>query len=454
MSDGIQVEPLALTIDAVGATGDGTGQTAAGQRIFVPYALPGERVRAAPLAARGGGLAARLEQVLAPSPDRIAPACPHFGTCGGCALQHWAAAPYLAWKAALLREALARAGYADPPVAPTVATAPGARRRMDLALRRTGGAVRVGLHRARGAEVVDLAACPVLQPALAALIDPLRVLLRGLAALRREGSAVANLYETGPDLVLRTDAEASAADRARLVAFARAQGLPRLSWARGDAAPEPILVQHPPEAVFSAVAVAPPPGAFLQASATGEAAILAAVRAALTGPAGVTRLAPRARIIELYAGIGTLTFALAGLARVSAYEGDAEAFAALRAAAAKAGLTGRIGVERRDLTQRPLQPADFAGAAAVVLDPPQAGAAAQMEALAAAALPAVIYVSCNPATLARDAARLRAAGYVLEAATPIDQFLWSARLESVSVFRHPAGTDARGRMRRARPLFG
>jgi 23S rRNA (uracil1939-C5)-methyltransferase len=423
-------EPVALAIGAVGAAGDGTASGPDGQRVFVPFALPGEQVTAVPLGARGGGLAARLERVVEASPDRVAPPCPHFGACGGCTLQHWRAAPYLDWKAGLLRAALVRAGFPDPAVAPTVATPPGARRRMDLALRRVGGEVRVGLHRLRAPDVVDLAACPVLHPALAALIAPLRALLRGLAALRREGAAVANLLDAGADLLLRTDAEPGRADRARLIAFARAHDLPRISWARGDGEPEPIAVLRPAVTSLSGVAVAPPPGAFLQASAAGEAAIVAAVRAGLP-PA----MPARARIVELYAGCGTLSFALARLAPVRAFEGDPAALAALRAAAARAGLAGRIAAQARDLARQPLGAAELAGAAAVVLDPPRAGAAPQMAALAAAGPGVVVYVSCDPVTLGRDAAELARAGYALAQATPIDQFLWSARVESVCVFR-------------------
>ncbi len=438
-----EAEPRALAIGVLGAGGDGIAVAPDRQRVFVPLTLPGEQVVAVSLAPRGGGLAARLERIVTPSPDRVAPPCPHFGACGGCTLQHWRGAPYLDWKAGLLRAALVRAGFPDPAVAPTVATPPGARRRMDLALRRVGAEMRVGLHRLRGTEVVDLASCPVLHPALAALIAPLRELVRGLAALRREGAAVANLLDAGPDLLLRTDAEPGLADRTRLVAFARAHDLPRISWARGDGEPEPIVVLRPPVTSLSGVVVTPPPGAFLQASATGEAAILAAVRAGL--PA---RMAPRAPILELYAGCGTLSFALAGLAPVRAFEGDAAALAALRAAAARAGLAGRIAAQVRDLARQPLRAADLAGAAAVVLDPPRAGAEPQMAALAAAGPGVVVYVSCDPVTLGRDAAVLARAGYALAAATPIDQFLWSARVESVCVFvRERSGIAPAGRGR-------
>jgi 23S rRNA (uracil1939-C5)-methyltransferase len=164
---------------------------------------------------------------------------------------------------------------------------------------------------------------------------------------------------------------------------------------------------------------------FLQASASGEAAIIAAVLDALP---------VKGRIAELFAGCGTITFALARRTRVAAWEGDAASASALRSAANHAGLAGSVTVTQRDLTRQPLQTKEFSGFAAVVLDPPFAGAAVQVSQIAAAKVPVVVYVGCNPTTLGRDAKLLSQAGYRLAAATPIDQFLWSARLESVCVF--------------------
>jgi 23S rRNA (uracil1939-C5)-methyltransferase len=180
---------------------------------------------------------------------------------------------------------------------------------------------------------------------------------------------------------------------------------------------------------LSGIAVQPPPGAFLQASRHGEEAIIGAVLAALP-----EKLPAKARVAELYAGSGTLTFALAQRLRVVAFEGDPLAFAALLAAVKSNGLVGRIEPHHRDLARQPLSAKELAGFAAVVLDPPHTGAAAQIAQIAAARVPRVIYVSCNPASLSRDARVLHDAGYRLHAATPIDQFLWSARLESVAVF--------------------
>ena len=381
----------------------------------MPFTLPGERVRATLLARRGDGWVCAAE-VLEASPDRAEPPCPYFGACGGCSLQHWADASYAVWKRAL-------PAVGDP--APLARTPPGVRRRIELALRRDRGRILVGLHRRGSRTVVDMHACPVLDPLLFALLAPLRAMLPGLAALRIEGSAVLNLLDTGPDLLLRTDADLTAADRIRLAAFAQAEGVPRIAWARGNSLPETAAQVAPVRLRLGPGEIAPPPGVFLQASPQGEAAIREAVMAALP-----VRLPPRSRLVELYAGCGTLTFALAERARVLAYEGDAASVAALR----RAG-NPRVDARQRDLARQPLQVADLRGAAAVVLDPPWSGAGPQMPPLAGAGVPLVVYVSCNPAVLARDARPLFAAGYRVEQVTPVDQFLWSARVEAVAVFR-------------------
>lgn len=426
MPDGVE-----LLVEAIGAAGDGIARGAGGH-VFLPRALPGEKLRARLVGRRGGGMLAEPEEWLAESPDRAQPPCPHFGACGGCALQHWAPAPYGDWKRAKLVDALAQAGFTAAPVGPLASTPPGTRRRADLALRRGPGGVTLGFHARGSGEVVDLGACMVLDPRLVALFAPLRGVLRGVQALRREGSAVLNLLDTGPDLLLRTDGALDAAGRIALAAFAERHGVPRIAWTRGRAGapggvPE-IAAQLGPAVIrFGEVAVTPPPGAFLQASPAGEAAVVAAVLAGLP-----ERLPARAHVVELYAGIGTLSFALAGRARVTAYEGSAEAVAALAVAVGRVG--ARIMPVRRDLDRQPLLVAELKGVAAVVLDPPFAGAAEQVALLARARVPRIVYVSCNPAALARDAGALQAAGYRVVAATPVDQFLWSPHLESVVAF--------------------
>ena len=402
---------------------DGDGVTAEG--IHVPRTLPGEHIRATKQTAHR----ATCDELLLASADRIAPACPHFAPhfalCGGCAVQHMADAAYVVWKRGLVESALSRAGFDESILGPLVRTAPGTRRRMDFGARRVPGGVVLGLHQAHGGTLVDIHVCPVLHADLVRLLDPLRGLLKSLSSLRASCDVVVNLLPGGPDLLLRLDAEPNASDRAKLAAFAQANGILRIAYAVGKGTPEPAAQWGAPEISFAGTTVSPPPGAFLQASAAGEAAIVSAVLEGLP-----RKLTGRARIVELFAGVGTLSFPMAERARVCAFEGDGAASGALRRAA---GGT-RVQAVQRDLMRQPLQPAELAGAAAVVLDPPYAGAGAQMAPLAQSGVPVIIYVSCNPGALARDTAMLRDRKYILTQATAIDQFLWSAGVESVCVF--------------------
>jgi 23S rRNA (uracil1939-C5)-methyltransferase len=410
-----------VQITRLGAEGDGVGLLADDAPAYVAGSLPGERVLVVPRIKRGDGWSAERSEIVEPSSERVVAPCPHFGVCGGCVLQHASAALYADFKRNLLAAALRRAGV-DVAVGALIRTPPASRRRLDLAAARAGKHILLGLHKRFGSDVVDLASCPVTEPALVGLLQDLRRLLGGLTGLRRSGAVVLNLLETGPDLLLRTDAALSTADRAACAGFAAAHRIPRISWA-GREGPETVAQLGPAAVRFDGVVVQPPPGAFLQASAAGEAAIRDAV------VAGLPSFTAKGRIVELYAGVGTLTFGLAQRARVLAYEGAADAAAALRRAAGGQ----RIEVFTRDLARQPVAAAELKGAACVVLDPPFAGAGPQLAAIAASNVARVIYVSCNPAVLGREVGVLRAAGYRAVAATPIDQFLWSARLEAVVV---------------------
>lgn len=380
----------------------------------MPLVLPGEVVSARAVGKRNGATVYEAEAWLSESPDRAAPPCPHFGTCGGCAVQHLTDQAYAAWKRSLLTDALGRAGLGDVPVAALQRTPPGVRRRADFSLaRQANGSVAVGFHARRAQAVIDMQACPVLAPRLLALVAPLRALAQELACLKRLGAAVINLLDHGPDMLLHCELEPSPADRARLAAFARAQRMTRISWGKG----ETIAQLAPSTLTLSGTVLAVPPGAFLQPSAEGEALIVGAVLAGLPKRAR--------RIADLYAGLGTLSLALPG--RTDAFEGDPAAVAALHA-------TGCVRAAKRDLARQPLQPADLAPYDAVVLDPPRVGAVEQVACIAASKLRHVAYVSCAPTSLARDARTLVDAGFRLLGATPIDQFLWSPHLETVAHF--------------------
>ena len=350
--------------------------------------------------------------------------CVHFGLCGGCTNDDLTRPD----KAALLFNALAQAGYKAVNVAPLQRVGLHSRRRVDLAATRKGAEILLGLHQARSSDVIDMQDCALLNPGLLALLPRLRGVLRSLQAFRHNTSVLINWLDNGPDVLLRVDAALTQPDRKKLIEFAKSHSLPRLSVAEPKQSAEPILIQENPVLRFAGVDVTPPPGCFLQASPEGEAAIVSAM------VAGLPKLQRKSRIIELYAGCGTLSFPLAQYARVEAYEDDEAATEAAERAARASGLAGRMGITRRDLHRRPLLTQEFRGADVVVLDPPFAGAGAQMKFLAPAGVKRLIYISCNPVALAHDAALLHRSGYEVMAATPIDQFLFSDNVESVVVF--------------------
>ena len=429
---------LELTIERLGGRGDGIAAPGPGlpeRPVFVPYTLPGDRVRARLTGEHAGGLRAELLELLEPGPGRIEPPCPHYGPCGGCSLQHLEDGRYADWKESLVGGALARRGFDVAGAGIAIGTLrrspPGSRRRTALVLKRRRRGVLLGFHERQGAAVVDLSTCLLLRPSLTALLDPLREL--GAALLSGEEEARIDLCETdsGIDLLWRDRTAPQRTARERLAAFAEEQDLARLSWApsgRGEVEAEPIVIRRQPSVDLSGVAVSPPPGGFLQPTQEGEAAIVAEVARHLVGVEG--------RVADLYAGCGTVSFALAAepARRVLAVEGSAAALDALLASARAAGLGERITAERRDLAQRPLLPAELAGFEALVFDPPRMGARAQAAAIAESALTRVIAVSCNPNSFARDARILADGGFRLHEVTPIDQFPWSGHLELVAFF--------------------
>ncbi len=408
-----------LVIEKLGTEGAGLARLD-GKPVLVPDALPGERVR---VETEGGREPARLLERLSDSADRIAPACRHFGSCGGCVLQHLAPIPYAGFKRQLVRDALGRQGLGAVEVAEPLVSPPASRRRATLEARRVASGVVLGFHRRASHQILDVVECPVLRPAIVALLPGLRGLLTGLLRNGQAASVIVAEAETGIDLGLELPAEPDLTGLEALSAFAAAQDLARLWWRVAGAAPMPAAQRRPVTQPFGAVAAELPPGVFLQATAEGEAAL----RDAVIDGVGDAR-----KIADLFAGIGTFTLAL-GRA-VHAVEGDATAVAGLAAAVRRAQLV-QVTTERRDLDARPLLPSELAGYDAVVFDPPRAGAKAQAEQLAQSAVPVVIGVSCNPASFARDAAILVAGGYKLERVLPVDQFLWSNHVELVGVFR-------------------
>jgi 23S rRNA (uracil1939-C5)-methyltransferase len=417
--------PVEVEISRIGGRGDGLAEWQ-GHQLYIPQTLVGDRLMVKFGAHRGDGWEGVPVTLLAEGAGRVEPACPHFGSCGGCAVQHMDDDVYMAWKLDALTLALGRsnllgAGMVMHPVARTPA---GARRRAVMNAVRRGSRVWLGFNEAHSHRLVDLTACVVLAPPLVAMIDPLRQALAPLLADGQSVDVALTLLDDGVDVVLEGLSRPDLRALEHLAAFAGDYDLARLSWrARAGHPAEPIAMRRSGLLGFGTVTVSPAPGAFLQASREGEAALVAAV---LGGIGDATEVA------DLFAGSGTLSFPLATKAKVHAVESDLAAVDALYGGARQTD--GRVTVERRDLFHDPLVPYDLNRFQAVVFDPPRAGAQAQATQIAASGVSRVVAVSCNPNSFARDAQVLIEGGFTLTDIWPVDQFLWSSHMELVGWF--------------------
>jgi 23S rRNA (uracil1939-C5)-methyltransferase len=348
-------------------------------------------------------------------PHHQVPPCRHFPECGGCQLQHADDAAYRGYLVSKIEGALAQHGLTaqirEPHLSP-----PNSRRRASLRALKIGQRTLLGFNAQRSHQIVDMHECHILRPELFALVAPLRGLLNGLLRPRRPGEVQLALSDQGPDVTLKgAEVEGLQAIEA-LTEFCIAHGLARLTLDQG-LGPETFYEPVPVTVTLSGASVPIPPGAFLQATEDGEAALVAAVREAVNG-AG--------KVADLFAGLGTFALTLPG--QVYAAEASRDAVLALKRARPS------VAVEHRDLYRRPLDHSELANFAAVVLDPPRAGAIEQVTALAASTVPRIAYVSCNPATFARDAKTLMEGGYKLDWVRPVGQFRWSTHVELAAAF--------------------
>ena len=412
-----------LTVETLGAQGDGVAQWW-GKPVFLPFTVPGERVRARIGPSRGSGHEGRVIERVAPGSRRAEPVCGHFGNCGGCALQHLAGEDYRAVKLGALEAALSRAGI-DPAVVASLHVVPPTRRRVRIGISRPRDArapVVIGFRERFRHNLVDLHECAVMDPAIFALLEPLRRITPAMLAPGATADAIMTRCDSGIDLLIESAASPGLPAVEALAGFAEANDLARIVWRCGDGH-VPIVERRPAWVMFSGAPVLLPPGGFLQASAAAEAILVEEVVAAV---------GERRPVIDLYAGLGTFTFALARAGAVHAVEGDVAAIGAL--ARASSGLA-RVTTERRALDRDPVSGAELECYAAAVFDPPRAGAYRQAAALAASKIETAVAVSCNPGTFARDASCLIAGGFRLERIVPVDQFVWTPHLELVAAFQ-------------------
>lgn len=404
-----------LKVASMGARGDAVAQSPAGS-TYAPFALPGERVRANVMGDR-----AEVLEVLDPSPERQAPACRHFGRCGGCQLQHWQEQPYLDWKREQVVQALARRDMGGASVDPTIPAWGEGRRRAALHAAREGGQVRVGFIERGGARLTPIAACPVMAPALEAVVLRLAPLASLTLPQRGEITLACLLTDTGVDVAIKGAGKVQSLDRGALEALSAAAAV--LGLARLSIDGEPIVARAKPMLRMGRALVAPPPGAFLQPTALGEETLARLVLEALGGAA---------RVIDLFSGVGTFALRAAERAEVLAVESDEEMLAALKAAADGAGgALKQVTVLRRDLLRTPLASLEMKKFDAAVIDPPRSGARLQAEQIGRAPIRRLAYVSCDPASFARDVKVLVDYGFQLTRVTPVDQFRWSPHVEIV-----------------------
>ncbi|MCQ0091489.1 class I SAM-dependent RNA methyltransferase [Roseovarius sp. M141] len=401
---------MSYRIDRLGHQGDGI---AAGP-VFAPMTLPGEVVSGTLNGQRLADI--RIDE---PSARRVSPPCRHFKACGGCQLQHADDAFVATWKEDVVRTALAAHGI-EAPFRPIATSPPQARRRATLSARRTKKGAMAGFHGRASDVIVEIPECRLLHPDLMRAIPVAAALARETASRKGALDVAACLSGGGLDVNVTGGRALDGPLRITLAGLAEAHDLARLAWEG-----EVIATRNSPVQRFGNTQIVPPPGAFLQATAEGEAALLADVMAAVTDAA---------RIVDLFAGCGTFTLPLSARAQVHAVEGEAAMIEALDIGWRKAAGLKQVTGEVRDLFRRPLLPDELKRFDGAVIDPPRAGAEAQVAQLIAAAIPRIAYVSCNPVTFARDAAALISGGYTLSGLRVVDQFRWSSHVELVADF--------------------
>ena len=395
---------MIVTITELGARGDGVA-TVGDERVFVPFALPGERLEVSVNQGRG-----TIVSLLDRSADRVDPACPLFGQCGGCSLQHIAATPYGEFKRQLVVTALRGVGI-EADVDATIDARGEGRRRVTL----HADGTQAGYMRAHSHDLIDVASCPILAPALRKRAPNIA---REIGRIVGDCDVQVTATETGLDVGVRA--------RRRIRAGALAPLAERLSVARLTLNGETLVQTRAPAVRMGRAVVTLPVDSFLQATGAAEVALAALVAEAVGGAKSVA---------DLFCGAGPFALRLAETARIVAWDSDRRAIAALDAAARHTSGLKPLTARARDLFRDPLAPEELVGVEAVVLDPPRAGAEAQVRELARSKVRTVISVSCDPRTFARDASILVAAGYRLERVTPVDQFAYAAHVEIVGTFR-------------------
>ncbi len=407
-----------LQIDYVGQRGDGVALGGV-EAVYVPCTLGGETVEVDHVPGHHPDRR-QLLAITTASPERIEPFCPHFGVCGGCAIQHWEIDRYRAWKRDIVVETLRQARL-DCEVAPLVDAHGAGRRRITVHARLgTHDILKVGFAAAGSHDIVPIDRCPILDPALSGALEAAWALAEPMTGIGKPLDIQVTATKGGLDIDVRGSGPLPPAMVSTLSRLAEQHRLARLTR-HGEL----VLVRNAPDIAIGSAQVTLPPGSFLQATAAGEETLASLV----AGHVGKAK-----HIADLFCGVGPFALRLAAKARIAAFDSDAGAVTALQKAASATSGLKPVKAEARDLFRRPLMPPELRDYDAVVFDPPRQGAQAIATQLAASKVPVVIAVSCNAATFARDARILVDGGYRLEGVSPVDQFKYTPHVELVARF--------------------
>ncbi|WP_135075657.1 RsmD family RNA methyltransferase [Terasakiella sp. SH-1] len=419
-------ELMDVSIYGVGAKGDGLGRDNTGHDFFVPYSVEGDVVTVKVTNKRGDSFSGEIKNIVTPSTHRVDAPCPHYTKCGGCNLQHLESHYYSEWKTHKVTDIIRRSDIVTEMEKPFLGRA-GTRRRASFAVMKKGKKIVFGFNARSSHRIEEITTCLLLSEKLNSLIPALRDLMPQILKQEGRGDIIINAPMEACDIVFSLPGRPDLKVHEKLMAFAEQQNIGRLSWQEnGRGTPETIAQRCPVTTEFSGTTIELPPAPFLQPSKEGEQALVDFALSALSG---------EKKILDLYAGCGSFTFALATKGIVHAVETNEAALKALELSAGRASLGGRITTEVRDLDRQPLMGKELDKYDAVLFDPPRAGAREQAEALAESNIPLIIAISCNPATFGRDANALLKGGYHIDKLMPVDQFIWSDHVEVAAIFR-------------------
>jgi len=419
-------ELIEVSVYGVGAKGDGLAKDDNARDFFVPYSVEGDVAEIKISAKRGDTYVGDIQRLITPGQHRIDAPCPYYTKCGGCSLQHMDASTYANWKSERVGEALERSGIKVDLEKP-VLVPEGHRRRAAFAAIKKGKKIIFGFNARASHKLEEIENCLLLTKELNALIPAIRQLLPNIMKQEGQGDIIINYPGDAPDIVFALPGRMDLKAHEHLVSFAEKYNIGRMSWQEnGKGEPEIIAQRTAVTTDFSGATIELPASPFLQPSKVGEEALV---------DFALSCLDKEKKILDLYAGCGSFTFALATKGIVHAVESNPAALKSLELSAGRAGIGGRITTETRDLSRQPLMGKELEKFDAILFDPPRAGAKEQAVEIAKSNIPVVIAISCNPSTFGRDAAAMIEGGYTLEKVMPVDQFTWSAHVEIAAVFR-------------------